>query len=384
MRPAAVLAPLVPLLLVTGCGTDPTTTVETGAGRGTPGSWTSLGPSPLSPREGSVAASVGGEAVFVGGYSGPACPPGADCAVDRDDYESDGAAYDPVERTWRRIADAPRRVPPGSAAVVVGEDLVVRVDDVLLGWDSAEDSWSETPLPADAPDHTSELAADGPRVVLASGSDEHAEAPDLLLDTVTGSWSRLPPDPFSPAYDRRITPTPDGLVLTAQSIGSDGGPVDPSLVRAAVLPRGSRAWRTLPPSDQLGGSRWTWTGTRLVDATPGGADGGEVNGYGRVIPFGGRLDPVTGTWSRLPDPPAENTGGWLVEASAGPLVATAGWIYDDERGSWTRLVPPIDGPDEPGPGVWVDGRLVVLGGGTWDGGRGAGDVWSTEGWSYAP
>lgn len=49
--------------------------------------------------------------------------------------------------------------------------------------------------------------------------------------------------------------------------------------------------------DQVGGS-WTWTGQRLVDPTLGGADGGQVNNYGRVIPYGGRLDPATGDWSR--------------------------------------------------------------------------------------
>ena len=38
------------------------------------GSWTRLFDSPLSPREGSAAAYIGGEVVFVGGYGGHASP----------------------------------------------------------------------------------------------------------------------------------------------------------------------------------------------------------------------------------------------------------------------------------------------------------------------
>jgi hypothetical protein len=109
----------------------------------------------------------------------------------------------------------------------------------------------------------------------------------------------------------------------------------------------------------------TWTGKHLVDATLGGADGGQVNNYGRVVPFGGRLDAATGTWSRLPGAPEERTGGWPVEAPGGPLIAAEGWLYDDNDGSWTRLPRPDQAPAEPGPGVWADQALVVYGGADW-------------------
>ena len=215
------------------------------------------------------------------------------------------------------IADAPRAVSAWAPAAVVGEHLYIATGPTLLAWDSTEDSWHEVRPPRDA--EPSVLVADGDRLVLASGSDEYGVRHDHVLDTSTGGWATLPEDPLKPSFDRIITSTPHGLVLTAKPIAPDGGPADPALVHAALLPPGESSWRMLPTSDQLGGWRWAWTGKHLVDPTLGGADGGQVNNFGRVIPFGGRLDPVTGTWSRLPDAPGERTGGWPVEVLDGPL-----------------------------------------------------------------
>ena len=64
----------------------------------------------------------------------------------------------------------------------------------------------------------------------------------------------------------------------------------------------------------------------------GEADGGEVNGWGRTVPEGGTLDPVTGTWGRLADAPRPGSGGWLATALGGARIATDGFLYDDDRG----------------------------------------------------
>lgn len=343
------------------------------------GFWTRLPDSPLSPRERPAAAYVDGEIVVVGGYSGPPCPPGADCARPVDAVERDGAAYDLRTESWRRIADAPRPVPELASTAVIGERMYVLADGALLAWDSATDSWDKILPPR--PLLWSTLVADGTRLVVASGSDENGIRPDHVLDTITGEWSSLPRDPLKPSFDRTITTTPSGLVLTAKQILAGGGPADPALVRAAVLPSDGRAWRVLPTSEQLGGWRWSWTGRRLVDPTLGGADGGETNNFGRVIPYGGRLDPVTGEWSPLPDAPDEGTGGWPVEAMGGPVTAAEGWLYDDADGSWTRLPRPAGAPAAPGTAVWAGPVLVVLGGVDWHLSDKV-DVRSTEVWAY--
>lgn len=107
------------------------------------GFWTRLPDSPLSPRERPAAAYVDGEIVVVGGYSGPPCPPGADCARPVDAVERDGAAYDLRTESWRRIADAPRPVPELASTAVIGERMYVLADGALLAWDSATDSWDK-------------------------------------------------------------------------------------------------------------------------------------------------------------------------------------------------------------------------------------------------
>lgn len=374
-------AATVLLLLAAGCGPG-TTDHPAGEAPGDPSSWTRLEDSPLSPRQGPLVAYVGREVVVVGGYAGSPCPPNADCAVPEDAVQRDGAALDPDTGTWRRIADAPRPVPDFASTAVIGRVLYVVADDALLSWDSRTDTWGEWEVPGG---DAGWLVADGRRLLVVSGSDENGERPDRVLDARSGDWSTLPADPLSPAFDRFVVSTPAGLVLTAKAIAADGGPADPALVRAALLPDGERRWRTLPDSDQLGGGRWSWTGHRLVDPSLGGADGGEVNNYGRVILFGGRLDPATGTWSPLPDAPDERTGGWPVDAPDGPVIAAAGWLYDDAAESWTRLPRPAAAPAEPGPAVWAGDRLVVVGGVDWDLPDGAEpspeNVWSTGVWA---
>lgn len=350
-----------------------------------PGRWTRLPDSPLTPRENPVVRRVANEVVVLGGYAGTPCPPNADCAREDDDLRRDGAAYDLDTGAWREIADAPRPVPELAAAAVIGQQLYVLAAESLLVWHGDRDSWAEVRLPG--PRGWPHLVADGARLLVVSGSDENGVLPDRVLDTLTGQWTSLPPNPLQPSFDRTVTATPQGLVLTAKPIEPDGGPADPALVHAALLPPGASEWRPLPPSTQLGGWRWSWTGHRLVDPTLGGADGGETNNYGRVIPYGGRLEPATGTWSRLPDAPGPGTGGWPVEAAGGPLVAAEGWVYDDERARWTRLPRPVDAPETPGPAAWAGSILVVHGGADWDGLAGSDDwtpenVWSSGAWAY--
>ncbi|WP_181310492.1 Kelch repeat-containing protein [Nocardioides campestrisoli] len=364
------------------------------------GRWTRLPDSPLSPREAPAAAHVptrtGDLAVFVGGYTGRPCPPTHDCAFAQGAYASDGAAYHLDSGTWQPVADAPRPVAAYSSTAVLDATLYVLTSDHLLAWDSTQDSWTELEPPRRPRGATlvADRHATRPRLLLASGGDENGVRPDQAYDPAAGTWSQLPADPLQPSFDRVLVSTPSGLVLVAKPLGADGGPEDPALVRGAVLPDGARTWQPLPSGgDQLGGWSWAWTGRRLVDPTPGGADGGKVNNFGRTIPYGGALDPVTGDWSPLAGTPAAYTGGWGVEALGGRHHAVQGWVYDDGDGGrssdWTRLVRPVGAPPEPGRGVWVHDVLVVSGGADWDGLDDPDDwtarnVWSSGAWAYRP
>ncbi len=322
--------------------------------------WHRVADPPLAPRLGAVTAWIRGEAYVVGGDTSRPCPPNADCRMP-DSYAKDGAAFDPGTGVWRRIADAPQGIPSHASSAVTGDQLFVLTGRTLQGYDASTDRWSTVRTPAD---QRGALLADGDRLVLPSGSDESGEVADHVYHVPTGTWSTLPPDPIGPAFDRYLTSTKHGLVLTAKHLVDNPGADGPALVLAARLDD-SGTWKRLPDSDQLGGWSWSWTGRRMVDPTLGGADGGSTGNYGRTVPYGGLLDPDTGVWSALPDPPREGSGGWPVEASAGPRVAAAGWVYNDRDESWTRVSRPSGGPDQPGSAVWAGQSLLVIGGTGW-------------------
>lgn len=320
--------------------------------------WERLPDLPLTERDGPVVVWTGAEVLAVGGNVGPACPPGADCVTPTSAV--DGAALDVATGTWRRIADAPRPIPPYSQRALVGDLLFVKADPALLAYDLVEDRWQEVQARVNA---WYDLVADGDRLVLVSGSDEQGVRRDLAYEPSTGAWSRLPDDPLGPSFDRRIVSTSRGLLLQAHDlVDSPGAGAHPSYIEAALLDRGTGTWRTFGPSDQLG-TTWSVVGDRAVALSLGGSDGGgdDPDGdYGRWIPSGGRLDLVTGTWSRLPRAPKEGSGGWPVEAPGSRLIAGEGYVYDDAGETWLRIPPPSGGPDAPGPAVWVDESLVVV------------------------
>jgi len=322
--------------------------------------WERLDDLPLSPRYGPVVVTVHDRILVVGGDVGDPCPPNADCrAVDA---AKDGAILDPATGRWTPIAPAPQTIGAFHRGAVVAGHVFIRVDRDLLDYDLDADRWQI--LRQVSPWY--DLEADGSRLVLVSGSDEAGVRPDLVYDVPSGRWSALPPDPIGKAFDRGITATTAGLVLTAHALVASPGAGDrPTYLLAARFDRASGRWTRLPDAtDMLGGGRWSWTGRHLVavalDSTDGGGD--PPGDYGRMIPFGGRLDPTAGTWSRLPKPPKYLTGGWGVDAVGGPLVAAEGWVYDDEAESWRKVPRPDGAAPRPGPATWIGSTVFVVGG----------------------
>jgi len=285
-----------------------------------------------------------------------------------------------VRGTWRITADAPLPIEPFAPRAVIGDEVFVVTAGALVSYDASDDAWAKHPA-LSAELEYGQLVAYGDRVIVVPGERHRNDPPDQVYDPATQSWSTLPTDPLGPAFDRVITATAAGLVLTGQDLVLQPSSEGPSFVRAALLEPTSGRWTLLADSDQLGGWRWTWTGSRMVDPTPGGADGGEVNGFGRMIRYGGVLDPATGGWGRLPHPPDEFTGGWVVEALAGPLAAVDGWVYDDRDETWTELPRPDGAPQEAGSAVWADGQLIVLGGVDFEDGYTV-EALSDGAWSY--
>jgi hypothetical protein len=340
--------------------------------------WQPLSRPPVSPRLGAATAWTGTEALFIGGDTSKLLPPNADCFCPAESAR-DGAAYDPRNDTWRPIAPAPVPITGYTGTAVLGDTVWLLTAGRLLSYDASDDAWTTHRLPTT--DLSGDVVAYEGAIIVVTGEQTTASDRDQRYDPATKAWSPLPADPLAPAWGRTVTATPRGLVLTGQDLVDQPGSEKPSLLRAAILPPGSDRWRLLPDSDQLGTGLWSWTGRHLVNPDLSGADGGEVNGYGRWIPNGGILDPATGTWSRLPSAPGESSGGWRVQALDGPLAAYAGWIYDDRDQTWTLLPRPEGAPARPGSAVWAADALVVLGGADEVWAEGSGEL-SGEAWIW--
>ncbi len=96
-------------------------------------------------------------------------------------------------------------------------------------------------------------------------------------------------------------------------------------------------------------------GSRLINPALG--DGGEEYRWGR--PHGGILDPETGVWSDLPNPPQEGPfefGTGVLTASRGHYSSPHGWILDTTRDRWIEI--PRLGPER----THVGGRAVASAG----------------------
>ncbi len=350
------------VLALAGCGTvGPLSSEPAAAPR-----WERLPDPPLSPRSMTRLHWTGSEVLALGGDTAPPCPPAASC-VDPSEPQRDGAAYDPGTGRWRRTAEAPRPLVGG--AVVDGDVVWAQTgwqaDAALLSYDASEDRWDEHPPPPPPPGPATAsyvlAVSQGRPVALRI---EQAASSDAVYDPAARVWAPLPRDPLSPSFDRTAVQTPRGLLVTGAAAVPNPGSAAPSFLRAALLDVSTSTWRRLPDSDQLVGAGIAVHGDRAIWPDLGGADGGAVNGYGRTIPFGGRLDVATGEWQPLPDAPEEGSGGWSAFALGGAVSAAEGYLYDDRDGSWTHVARPADGPASAGAAVWAGEDLVVVGGTT--------------------
>lgn len=320
--------------------------------------WTEVARSPLSPRWQPVGVWTGEEVLFVGGGIDAPCPPAADC-VEPDPMGRDGAAYDPRTDTWRRIADAPVPIGYWFRPAAVGDRVVLLGSDgrteTWLSYDVRGDVWSELPPPPESVvDQGSLTVLDGEVYVLG------ASRRVLVLDPVKREWRRIIGDPHIPELEAEtVVATPEGVFVTGPL---STAPTDGDTPRFVVVDRwDGRAWTRYPQTGQIGSS-WHWTGERLVGLDPQVAPG--LTGR---PPYGGVLEPATGTWSPLPNAPdveRERIDGWsLGNAAEGPLIAGWGAVYDDRDQTWTPLGRPRGTSHHTGlTGVWADGRIVAFGG----------------------
>jgi hypothetical protein len=297
---------------------------------------------------------------------------------------ADGAAFDPSTGKWRTIATSPVAFSWASTAVL-GDDIYFLVpgsarspkgEATFLRYSIAGNSWAQLPRPANA--EAGNLVALEDAIVAFAGSDERGEAPDLVFDPDRSTWKELPADPLSPSFDRVMTGLGSHLYLFGHELVANPGSERPSLTRAARLDLDSGKWERLPDSEILGTGPWFADGSALVTPVLGGADGGEVNNWGRSYPYGGSFDTATKTWSDLPAPPPGDGGAGVIGAGNALYLSPGGSLLDLESRSWVEL-PPLPGHRDGDERAVVSAGAdaFVFGGVRWTGGRGEllGDAW---------
>lgn len=343
----------------------PTSTDPSSVG---PLGWHEVPAAPLLPRAEAQVLWTGTEFVVFAGTDQAPCP-----ICDYFSYgetRHDAAAYDPATNTWRTIADLPEASSyVGSSAVVDGDVywMSVRnpstnesgIDATLQRWSSADDTWTEVPLPTEVPPGPRLASAFVDGLVLYPATDEVGAFPDQLWQD--GAWSTLPDDPLGPSYDRQIVDGGDTLVLFAKSLTEAQNTAQPSLVQGASLFSGE--WQAIPDSDQLY-APMTRLGDSLYAPFGGGADGGDVGNWGRTVPNGGSYALETQTWSSLPTPTPEDLMG-VVSADGTAVFGVKGSILDVDTGTYSTIPTLPDGiGDQFGQGIANgDGAVFTFGGG---------------------
>jgi hypothetical protein len=176
------------------------------------GHWSVLAASPLGSRQGPVVAWTGQELLEIGGTEGNAAP-------------GDGAAFDPADNRWRRIAPVPGRVSTMPAASVwTGSRLFVFGGQPLtykttLGsaaglYDPASDRWAVTATSPFGRGLSQPAAVRAGRLVVVAGV-EGSRVEVASYDPAAGKWRRQdPPLPAAhPALGIALVATADRVII---------------------------------------------------------------------------------------------------------------------------------------------------------------------------
>jgi len=359
-----VVTGLMLLALVAGCapvgapGPAQTPSAERG-------SWVELSASPLSPRHGAAGAWVQQRFMLVGGWANSPCPPSASCLPPAKPALRDGASYDPATGTWQPIAEAPVPV-SGRAALVLDDQLYLLVGDSdrsdsplsFLRYNPGTDEWTALPTPDR---EWSDLIATDRAIVSMYSPYEKGPVIDQVFDPERRVWAALPRDPLAPSASRSAAWLGDRLLLTATDRQAEGEPEQERL-RMAALDADLSRWTALPDAELSGGYPVSVAGSVAYPFV--NFNGDEPPEPGPYYPYGAVLDPATGRWDYLPDPPRRP--GLVSDALViGDRVEVGGHLVNPATGAWTVLSPP-PGDRRTGETVLASSDAILVWGGSVD------------------
>jgi hypothetical protein len=312
------------------------------------GTWAPIADAPIAGRYGHAAAWTGMEMLIWGGSAGSQ---GRWDKVTR--RERGGAAYDPSTDTWRFLARAP--IPGLSFQVFAwtGTELLVwgrpdawrqdRPESVGAAYDPGQDRWRKlAPGPLTAEGQVAGVWTGTELVVLDGIVDSepanivhHVAAYDPAADT----WRQLP-DLVA------LAPWSIGLAWTGQDLYAVANPNEDS----STLHRlDGDAWTPIatPLEGLMTGPELVWTGTEVY--TPDGA---------------AAYDPAAGTWRQVAPGAGAGCGQAVNLVWTGELILDGPCdAYEPAQDRWWSLPASPDRPREYASSVWTGDRMIIWGGG---------------------
>ncbi len=305
--------------------------------------WQEVPPAPLLPRAEAQVLFLSSPPMFVvfAGTDQAPCP-----VCDYASYGNtlhDAAAYDLTTNTWRPIADLPTASSYIGTSVVVGGEVYwmsVRdpntnangIDATLQKWSPVSDTWTEVALPTEVPGNPKLLDVDG-KLLLYPGTDEVGAFPDQVFDGTT--WTALPDDPITRAYDRQYLMVDGTLTLFAKDLVASQTSALPPVVLAASYDAGAGTWTRLADSDQLN-APVVALGATAYAPFGGGADGGDVANWGRMIPNGGSYSAADG-WSAFVPPVPDDLMGVIAPSDDVAVFGVKGHVLHTADGTYTTI-----------------------------------------------
>lgn len=250
------------------------------------------------------------------------------------------AAYDPVERTWRRLTTPPRMDGPcGRSAAWTGTELLVwGCFGKAAAFDPQTNRWRSLPQ---APTGQGITAWTGRELIgWGGGCCGDAWSGGSAYDRATGTWRTLARSPLAPSQEPVGAWTGRELMLFVDDKNPDGKPYPASLARAAAYDPKTDSWRRIHPMPAQAGGTAVWDGREILVV----GDGRPVFAY----------DSTRDRWHRLasmPSPRFSTTAVWtgkrlLVWGDGSDATAThvRGFALDPKTNRWSTLPKlPVDG-----------------------------------------
>jgi hypothetical protein len=270
----------------------------------------------------------------------------------RDQFLSDGAAYDPKADSWRVIADGPLHEREGHLAAWTGSEMLIwggRIRNYIeppdgAAYDPVTDIWREiAPGPLNWNGGSASIWT-GAEWIIASTTSSDGRTRFAAYDPVADAWSTLPSINVSDRPTKSLAWTGDQLILRD---------FEGELYR---LPKGAPEWIPLGiPDDLRLSSGIEWTGDHLL-----GIAWQHVNH--QLFQFLVGWDPASANWLSVPQAP-RYLGDRLVWGDGRLIVVGSDLAYDTASQAWWEIPIPDIEADYGNIVLWAGDRLFIWGGG---------------------